>query len=230
MSFVLISASATSISGRASLNLDTRGATVIYFFAYANGNADGTPDDGQDSMGNVWNSPGNPFSTCYGSTGSGRCFNPITAAVHNFRAVGPAGSYGGIPFTVQLIVVALTPTVASYAYLNNRAASEQSSPASAGSFITPYNNYAMIASCMCGCGFSNLSVDSGFTIIQQLDNLAVAVGIQAVAGPVNVLWSGFSVVLPPDPNPIPAAGLIIEGFGIHIEQPPVLSNTRIYEA
>lgn len=222
-----------SFSGRASLTMDTRGATAIFVFVYAAGNADGIPVDGRDSEGNTWDDAGNPFSTCSGSTGSARCFFPKTSATHNFRAVGPSFNFAGHLYTVQLIVIALIPTLTGNFYLTTREASNQAESAHPGAFTTPFNDYAMIASCMAGCGFTNaLAVDSGFTIVQQLDNIAVATCVKPTIGLVDVAWSGFAIPFSPD-NPLnrPTAGVIIDGFGIYTGQSPSgTSNTRIYEA
>lgn len=234
---VSIVGSNVSITGRASVTLDTRGCTAIYVFSYATFNADGIPPDGFDSEGNDWFQLGNPFSTCNGSTGSIRSFNPTTSQFHNFRMVGPTGSFGGFPFTVQMIVVAMKPTVIlDDPHIQRRSDSSQPAPAHPGFFEDTTDNFAMITSCMAGCGLSTpsdptnpLTVDSGFTIVENLPNIAVATNVLVTAGLVDVAWSGFTVNLDA-PGGITTAGVIIEGFGIYITPPPSSGGTRIYEA
>jgi hypothetical protein len=231
MSLVLISGAAISITGRASVTLDTRGANVIYIFGYAVFDVDATPPDGFDSEGNTWAGIGNPFSSCSGSMASERCFNPITSATHNFRVVGPKGRTGeGVDFTVQIIVVAMKTTInLTDPLIQRRAASGQVAPARPGSFSDTVDNFAMITACQAGCGLTDPSVDSGFIIEQSLPNLVVATATLLVAGTVNVAWSGFTPSLGA-PGGIGTAGVLIEGFGIYI--PPSSSGvgTRIYEA
>ena len=225
MAGLIIASGAAIVSNptnRATLTLDTRGATVIYIFAYSVFQP-GVPFDGLDSKGNTWLGLGNPFATCNGSTGAWRVFNPITSATHNFRVNGNPS------WTTQLIVVAMAPTFTGNSYVLRRADSDQPAPAHPGAINPLVNNYAMITSCVAGCGFDVPLVDSGFSIVEALPEIAVATSVQT-AGLIDVSWSGFTPN-PGAPGGIVTAGVIIEGFGIYNGQPPPGgSNTRIYEA
>ena len=227
MSLIIAQGSSISTTGRAEVTLDTRGATVIYIFGYGVFNVDGTPPDGHDSEGNVWVGLANPFSTCNGSTGAIRCFNPVTSAAHNFRVQAFTGSFEGVAFTTQIIVLAFAPTLFGSSYLHRNADSNKN-PVKPGSINVTVDNYVMVTVVQAGCGLLAPTVDFGFSILETQPNLSAAYAVGTVPMVVDLTWTGL-VPIPAQPDPRGAS--IVEGFGIYNNQPPLSSNnTRIYEA
>lgn len=223
MSSLIIAQDAVSVPGAlATLTLDTRGATVIYIFAYAVFGV-GEPSGGFDSEGNTWFEMANEFSTCNGGLNGYRVFNPNTSATHNFRVQG--NTIGG----TQLIVMAFLPTFSGDFYILRRTVSNVN-PIKPGSLTPPDNNYVLVTAALAGCGLTAPTVDSGFSITETLPNISVATEVLATPSLIDVIWTGLTAV-PGQPNP--TGGAIIEGFGIFDGTPPPppgFSKCHVYES
>lgn len=201
--------------------IDTTGATALYVFG-ASTFTMGVAPGGTDNKANAFVQFGDPNSSCNGSIISWRCFNPTTTGPgHTFSVSGSPS------FSTYIAVLALTLKDPGAAYLLTRTASKVK-PCQPGSMTPPADDFVIVAAAVAGCGWGPLgggipAVDSGFTLIEAVGSLGVALQVQAKAAPINPTWS----TLTPEPIFGETGCAVMEGMGFF---PPFGSGLRVYEA
>jgi hypothetical protein len=215
MSTVVIAHTSISTSGTnlaTTAPIDTTGANAIYMFGYSVFGV-GPPTD---SKGNVWTDDGDLDSTCNGGAGFTRCFNPVVGTGHTFSVTGNAS------FTTQLLVLALRVQNPG-SFLNIRANSQVNPVQCSIPITAPVDNLVLVSCAVAGCGWTSLTVDSGFTIIEQQPNIGMAYLIGAISTSINPTWT----TLTSGGIGGSTGGVVLESMGVFI---PTGGNWQVYEA
>lgn len=216
---VIIGHISTSTSSTAVVTtppIDTTGANVIYIVGWSVFTVSGTPPGGFDNKGNTYVNVGDPNSTCNGGMVLRRCFNPVVGSGHTFSISGSPS------FSTEIAVVAMK--VANVGVVVNDRNGNQVNPVQCSASITPAgDDYVYVSAATAGCGWTSMSVDSGFTILETQLHLGLAYLTQSIAATINPIWS----ILAPGGIGGSTGATVMESMGTFA---PTGGDWRVYEA
>ncbi len=187
MSYSLIaSASAADFSAATTSAIDTTGADLIWI-----GVADYSGSTGgalSDSKGNTWTQIEADLDGSNGRITTFYCQAPTVGSGHTF-------TYSATFLFGSIAVIAVSGSASTPLDQTNHTASSFMQPTVSTGSITPAeDNEIIFAAVDFGSGVSSATIDSGFTIQEQLPysgwiGIAVAYLIQTSAGAVNPTWT-----------------------------------------
>lgn len=190
MAFVLVtsvSAGATSDANITTAGVDTTGATLIVLNSVRFQGSESAPTD---SKGNTWT-----ITTTYGTTSAFStlywCVNPTVGAGHTFTGIGTGSRFPSI------CMMAFTGNHLSSPYGANVGASGAIATSIQPGSITPSeDNMIVIEAYSHSSPFTNLAINSGFTLQEQQNHVnsqhigsALAYLVQTTATAVNPTWT-----------------------------------------